>query len=108
MGMILLARDVEGHDQYRLGLLDILVRRNAFGSQTHSFEDTVSLSVLDQPLCAVFIRAPIVVSWGPEVQVMGRYGESVVAVRQGNVIGTSFHPELTEDVRLHQWFLNLN
>lgn len=106
MGMILMAREVEGRDQYRLGLLDITVRRNAFGAQVHSFEDSVTVSGLGETL-GVFIRAPIVTQHGPEVEVLARYGDHVVAVRQGNRIGTSFHPELTDDPRMHAWFLSL-
>lgn len=107
MGMILLARAVEGREQFALGLLDITVRRNAFGAQVHSFEDRVALTGLEEPVLGVFIRAPIVTEWGPETEVLGRYENAVVAVRQGSVLGTSFHPELTDDRRLHEWFSRL-
>jgi 5'-phosphate synthase pdxT subunit len=107
MGMIMLAKQVVGRNQYTLGLLDIEVERNAFGTQIHSFEDEIALSVLQEPLTAVFIRAPVVVRLGATVEELGRYRERVVAVRQGNIIGTAFHPELTEDTRLHDWFLTL-
>jgi 5'-phosphate synthase pdxT subunit len=107
MGMIMLAREVAGRpDQYSLGLLDISVRRNAFGTQVHSFEDEVPMTNIDGPVTGVFIRAPVVENMGPNVEVLGRYEGQVVAVREGNVIGTSFHPELTDDTRLHQWFLD--
>ncbi|MCC7434524.1 MAG: pyridoxal 5'-phosphate synthase glutaminase subunit PdxT [Methanoregulaceae archaeon] len=106
MGMILMAREVEGRDQYRLGLLDITVRRNAFGAQVHSFEDTVSVAGFGETL-GVFIRAPIVTQHGSAVEVLATYGEQIVAVREGNRIGTSFHPELTDDPRMHTWFLSL-
>ncbi|MEJ5169879.1 MAG: pyridoxal 5'-phosphate synthase glutaminase subunit PdxT, partial [Fimbriimonadales bacterium] len=108
MGMILLATEVEGREQYTLGLLDVTVRRNAFGAQVHSFEDTVDMAGFDPPLLGVFIRAPIVVRTGPGVEVLGTYRDAVVAVRQGTLLGTSFHPELTEDRRLHQWFASLD
>ena len=104
MGMILLAKDVEGREQYTLGLLDVTVRRNAFGAQVHSFEDEVAMTGLDAPVLGVFIRAPIVSRVGPGVEELARYDGKIVAVRQGNLIGTSFHPELTTDVRLHRWF----
>lgn len=105
MGMILMAKGVEGSQQYHLGLLDITVRRNAFGAQVHSFEDRVEVEGLDEPVTGVFIRAPVVTQFGPAVHVLARYEESIVAVRQGSLLGTSFHPELTDDLRLHRWFL---
>ena len=105
MGMILMATVVEAHEQYRLGLLDITVERNAFGTQVHSFEDEVSMQGLDQPVMGVFIRAPVATKLGKGVEVLAEYGGKVVAVRQGNNLGTSFHPELTDDTRLHEWFL---
>lgn len=105
MGMILLANEVEGRDQYRLGLLDITVRRNAFGAQVHSFEDSLPVKGLEgEPLKAVFIRAPIVLQHGPEVEPIASYEGKIVAVKQENRLGTSFHPELTDDLRLHQLF----
>lgn len=108
MGMILLAKTIEGREaQFSLGLLDITVRRNAFGAQVHSFEDSVVLEGIDSAVLGVFIRAPIVVEFGPDVQVLGKYQDKIVAVRQGNVIGTSFHPELTDDLRVHEWFLKI-
>lgn len=107
MGMILMARQVEGRDQYSLGLLDITVARNAFGAQVHSFEDEVFVSCLKRPVTGVFIRAPVVTRIGPGVEALAEYEGRVVAVRQGNLVGTSFHPELTDDVSLHEWFLGL-
>jgi len=104
MGMILLASEVEGREQYTLKLMDIAVRRNAFGAQVHSFEDEVAIKSLGSPVLGVFIRAPIVSRLGPGVEELARYDGKVVAVRQANLIGTSFHPELTPDVRLHRWF----
>lgn len=104
MGMIMMARAVEGRNQYTLGLLDITVRRNAFGAQVHSFEDEVAMDGLDEPVTGVFIRAPVVAEWGAEVEVLARYQDQVVGVRQGRCLGTSFHPELTDDIRLHAWF----
>jgi 5'-phosphate synthase pdxT subunit len=106
MGMILMARNVEGYDQYSLGLLDVTVRRNAFGAQVHSFEDEVAMSGFETPVTGVFIRAPVVVRSGEGVETLAEYEGSVVAVRQGNLLATSFHPELTDDTRVHEWFLN--
>jgi len=107
MGMIIMAAEVEGRDQYSLDLLDITVRRNAFGAQVHSFEDAIDVTGLDEPVTGVFIRAPIVTRMGKDVEELARYDGQIVAVRQGNRLGTSFHPELTDDTRLHRWFLEL-
>jgi 5'-phosphate synthase pdxT subunit len=107
MGMIMLATQIEGRPQFSLGLLDITIQRNAFGAQVHSFETSLPFLGLDSPLEAVFIRAPIVTQVGPDVQILAEYEGKVVAVQQNKVIGTSFHPELTTDTRLHQKFLGL-
>ena len=108
MGMIMMAHDVEGRGgQYTLDLLDVTVRRNAFGAQVNSFEDAVPVSPLDEPVTAVFIRAPIVTRLGEGVEAIAEYEGQVVAVRAGKRLGTSFHPELTDDTRLHEFFLNL-
>lgn len=107
MGMILMATHVEGREQYSLNLLDITIQRNAFGAQVNSFEDEVKMTGFEPNVLGVFIRAPIVSAWQSECQPIGWYNESVVAVRERNRMGTSFHPELTKDTRLHQYFLNL-
>lgn len=113
MGMILMAKEIEGRpEQYSLGILDVTVRRNAFGAQVHSFEDEVSVRALksgseDFASMGVFIRAPIVTRLGDGVQAISEYEGKVVAVRQGRLLGTSFHPELTEDTRFHEAFLDL-
>jgi 5'-phosphate synthase pdxT subunit len=108
MGMIVMAREIEGRSgQFTLNLLDVKVARNAFGSQIHSFEAEVALEGLQTPVLGVFIRAPVVVECGSEVVALGRYQGQVVAVRQGRRLGTSFHPELTGDTRVHEYFLGL-
>lgn len=107
MGMILLAEEVEQRDQFRLGLLPITVRRNAFGRQVHSFEIPVEFDGLAEPVLGVFIRAPIVTAWADSVVVKAKHIGAVVAVQSGKVLGTSFHPELTADTRLHEYFLGL-
>lgn len=107
MGMILMARAVVGHDQPTLALLDIDVERNAFGAQVHSFEVELELVGLDGPLLGVFIRAPVVTRCGPGVSILARCQDQIVAVRQGRMLGTAFHPELTRDRRLHALFLSL-
>lgn len=105
MGMILMAADVEGLAQYRLGILDVTVKRNAFGAQVHSFEDEVHVEGVDEPVTGVFIRSPVVTRLGQGVEELARYRDQIVAVRQGRLLGTSFHPELTGDSRIHRWFL---
>lgn len=105
MGMILMAAHVEGRSQYTLNLLDVEVRRNAFGAQVHSFEDDVDVEGVGN-VTGVFIRAPIVTRLGEGVQALATYEGHIVAVRQGPCLGTSFHPELTDDARLHAWFLS--
>ncbi len=108
MGMIMMASDIEGRpDQYTLNLLDISVERNAFGRQVHSFEDSVEVKGLDEPVLGVFIRAPVVSRVGQGVDELARYSGKIVAVRKNNLVGTSFHPELTADTRFHKWFLEL-
>jgi 5'-phosphate synthase pdxT subunit len=107
MGMIMLAAKVEDREQFTLNLLNITVRRNAFGRQIHSFEDHVDFIGLQDGVTGVFIRAPIVTLVGEGVEVLSHYQGKIVAVRQGVRLGTSFHPELTDDYRLHRWFTNL-
>ncbi len=108
-GMILLAAEVlDGRaDQQSFGTLDITVRRNAFGRQVDSFETDLDFAGLDDPLRAVFIRAPWVERVGPAVEVLAEVGDHPVAVRQGSVLATSFHPEVSGDDRLHRLFLDL-
>lgn len=88
-----------------LGILDVEVERNAFGGQRESFEANIEIEGLDEPFHAVFIRAPVITSVGDEVDVLSEFDGKIVAVRQGNVIGTAFHPELTDDHRLHELLL---
>jgi 5'-phosphate synthase pdxT subunit len=113
-GMIMLADRVEDGtpDQETLGGLDITVRRNAFGRQVDSFEGEVDFEGLDQPVHAIFIRAPWVEEAGPGVEVLARVAEGaaagrIVAVRQGSLMATSFHPEVGGDDRVHRLFLDL-
>ena len=105
MGMILLAKEIEGSDQFRFGVLDITVRRNAFGAQVFSFEQGFSMKPFDSPVHGVFIRAPIVTRCGEGVEPLAEVEGKVVAVRSEKILGTSFHPELTSDTRIHRYFL---
>ena len=108
-GMIFLAQRLDHHAQPILGLMNISVDRNAFGRQLDSFETELEIPVLgDPPWHAVFIRAPVVTSAGKEVDVLARLADGrIVAVRQGHLLATAFHPELTDDLRFHAWFLQL-
>lgn len=108
MGMIVISAGVEGLAQETLGLLDVRVRRNAFGRQNDSAEVALPVSSLgEEPFPAVFIRAPWIESTGPGVEVLAAYRDHGVMVRQGLVLGTSFHPELTPDDRVHRYFLDM-
>jgi 5'-phosphate synthase pdxT subunit len=114
-GMILLAdRILDGRpDQETIGGIDMTVRRNAFGRQVDSFEGGIDLEGIEGgPFPGVFIRAPWVEEIGPKVEVIGRVGSGstagrIVAVRDRNLIATSFHPELTGDTRVHQYFVEM-
>ncbi|MDQ6716012.1 MAG: pyridoxal 5'-phosphate synthase glutaminase subunit PdxT [Actinomycetota bacterium] len=113
-GMIMLAdRVVDQRDgQQTLGGLDIAVRRNAFGRQVDSFEEDIHLTGLDEPVHAVFIRAPWVEEVGDRVEVLARVEDGpaagrIVAVRQGALLATSFHPEVTGDTRVHEMFVEM-
>ena len=112
-GLILLAEEV-GREQPLIGAFDVTVQRNAFGRQVDSFEADLTVPALTdphRPFRAVFIRAPLITRVGPGVEVLARLEElesaAVVAVRQAHLLGTAFHPELTNDDRFHQYFLSL-
>jgi 5'-phosphate synthase pdxT subunit len=94
-------------DRAHLGLLDVEVARNAFGRQVASFEADVELEGEDEPVRGVFIRAPRVTATGDAVEVLGRLGDEPVLVREGRILAASFHPELTDDTRVHERFLAL-
>jgi len=108
-GMVLLAREVSDFRLETLGLMDIRVRRNAFGRQVDSFETEVKMPALgEQPLHAVFIRAPIIEKVNSKVEVLAKLSNGfAVAARQGKLVASAFHPELTDDLRFHRYFLDL-
>ena len=108
-GMIMLANEITEADPVPLQLMDIGVRRNAFGRQIDSFEQELDIAGLEpEPFHAIFIRAPVVMRVGAQVKTLAALADGqAVAVRQGNLLATAFHPELTSDTRLHQYFLNL-
>ncbi len=108
MGMIVLAHEVVGLAQPTLDLIDISVRRNAFGRQNDSAEVDLQIPALGQPpFPAIFIRAPWIERTGKDVSLLAQRKGHGVMVRHGNVLGTSFHPELTADARVHAYFLNM-
>lgn len=108
-GAIFIARDVPGHPHPLAGLMDMTVRRNAFGRQLDSFEADLDVPALGpEPFHAVFIRAPLIEKVGGGVDVLSALDDgTIVAARQGNLLATSFHPELTHDGRFHDYFLKL-
>ncbi|MDH3501324.1 MAG: pyridoxal 5'-phosphate synthase glutaminase subunit PdxT [Nitrosopumilus sp.] len=112
-GMIMLSKTADDRvigktDQPLLEFLDIKIERNSFGRQKDSFEADISMDLIDIPkFNGVFIRAPSVTETGSDVEVLSKFNEKIIAVKKGNVIGTSFHPELTYDVSLHKYFVNL-
>jgi pyridoxal 5'-phosphate synthase pdxT subunit len=106
-GMILLAGAITEGDQPLIGALDVVVRRNAFGRQNESFEIDLEVEGLDTPFHAVFIRAPWIEKVGAEVEVLAKIDDHPVMVRQGKLLATSFHPELTGDGRIHRMLVDM-
>jgi len=100
-GLIVASRDAKDERVQTLDILDVTVDRNAFGRQKDSFEAPLDVTGLDDPFPAVFIRAPLIDEVGEDVEVLARWDGDPVAVRQGPIVGTSFHPELTTDARIH-------
>lgn len=105
-GMILLAGAVTDGAQPLVGGLDVVVKRNAFGRQNESFEADLEIDGLESPFHAVFIRAPWIEKVGSEVEILSEMNDHPVMVRQGNILATSFHPELTGDGRIHRLLLD--
>ena len=106
-GMIMLATEITEQDPVPLGIMNVGVQRNAFGRQIDSFEQDLTIAGLgDDPYHAIFIRAPVIIRVGDDVQVIASLEDGrPVAVRQNNLLATSFHPELTADARIHRYFL---
>lgn len=108
MGSILLAKNIEGSKQGRLGLMDITVKRNAFGPQRFSAETPLHIPKLGElPFPGVFIRAPLITETGAEVDVLGKIDRGVVMAREKNLLATVFHPEVVGDARVHEYFLSM-
>lgn len=106
-GLIVLAKSIEGQEEAHLELMDMTVARNAFGRQRESFETDLDIKGVDEPVRAVFIRAPLIRSVGEQVDVISSYNGEIVAARQGHLLASSFHPELTDDYRFHQYFVDM-
>ena len=106
-GLILLAKEIEGEESH-LAVMDIAVRRNAYGSQLASFEGQGLIPPLSNiPIKMVFIRAPQIIDVGSTAKVLAKYEEKIVAAQQNRMLATAFHPELTEDLSVYNYFLNL-
>ena len=108
-GMIMMAHTIhDGRpDQISMDAMDIQVRRNGYGRQNDSFEQDISITSLDSPFHALFIRAPVIESMGSNVEVLASVGEHPVLVRQAHALASSFHPELVSDLRVHEIFLSM-
>jgi 5'-phosphate synthase pdxT subunit len=106
-GLIVLAKHLEGAEEPHLGLMDMTVARNAFGRQRESFETDLDVIGIDTPLRAVFIRAPLIREVNDQVEVLSVYKGEIVTAKQGNLLACSYHPELTDDYRLHELFIQM-
>lgn len=106
-GLIVLADEIEGQEDAHLRLMDMTVARNAFGRQQESFETDLDVKGIDEPVRAVFIRAPLIKKVGAGVDVLSTYRDEIVTARQGHLLAVSYHPELTDDYRLHAYFVDM-
>ena len=107
-GMILLSKDLNDTSVFNIDVMDIKVKRNAYGSQLDSFEvHDIILNVSDNPIPLVFIRAPYIACVGDNVEVLHEVGGNIVAAKQNNMLATSFHPELTSNLEFHKYFLEM-
>ena len=112
-GMILLSKKAKDRvvgemDQPLLDFLDVKIERNAFGRQKDSFESEISMDKIGiSKFPGVFIRAPSIIETGKDVEVLSKFNEKIIVVKQGNILGTSFHPELTGDISLHKYFVSM-
>ncbi|HLU23298.1 pyridoxal 5'-phosphate synthase glutaminase subunit PdxT [Lederbergia graminis] len=106
-GLILLAKKIEGSEQTHLGVMDIVVERNSFGRQRESFEADIAVAGVADSMTAVFIRAPHIIEAGENVEILAKYNGRIVAAKEGNLLGCSFHPELTDDNRLTAYFIEM-
>jgi pyridoxal 5'-phosphate synthase pdxT subunit len=106
-GLILLAKNLVGYDAPHIGVMDVTVERNSFGRQRESFEGNLTIKGAAEDFPAVFIRAPHIVEVGENVEILSMHDDRIVAARQGQFLGCSFHPELTEDNRMTAYFVEM-
>lgn len=106
-GLILLAKNLVGYETPHIGVMDITVERNSFGRQRESFEADLAINGVADDFPAVFIRAPHIVEAGEEVEILSKHEGRIVAAREGQFLGCSFHPELTEDNRMAEYFVQM-
>ncbi|RXZ01085.1 pyridoxal 5'-phosphate synthase glutaminase subunit PdxT [Fictibacillus sp. S7] len=106
-GLILMAKSIQGQDTAHLELIDMTIERNAFGRQKESFEAVLEIKGVGEDVNGVFIRAPYIVNVGEDVEVLSVHNDRIVAARQGHFLCAAFHPELTDDYRLHQFFVQM-
>ncbi|MBJ7898233.1 pyridoxal 5'-phosphate synthase glutaminase subunit PdxT [Bacillus atrophaeus] len=106
-GLIILAKEIQGSDNAHLGLFDVKVERNSFGRQVDSFEADLTIEGLAEPFTGVFIRAPHILEAGEDVEVLSEHDGRIVAAKQDNLLGCSFHPELTDDHRVTELFVQM-
>lgn len=112
-GLILLSKDAKDRvvgeiDQPLLDLLDVQVERNSFGRQKDSFETEIAMDSINIPkFNGIFIRAPSIIEVGEKVEIISKFNEKIVAVKQDNMLGTAFHPELSSDISIHRYFVNM-
>jgi pyridoxal 5'-phosphate synthase pdxT subunit len=106
-GLILLAKRLVGYDAPHIGVMDVTVERNSFGRQRESFEADLDIAGVAEDFAAVFIRGPHIVEAGGNVEVLAKYDGRIVAAREGQFLGCSFHPELTDDHRMTAYFINM-
>ncbi|WP_373231061.1 pyridoxal 5'-phosphate synthase glutaminase subunit PdxT [Cohnella sp.] len=106
-GLIVMAKRLEGAEEPHLSLMDMTVARNAFGRQRESFETNLDVKGIDTPLRAVFIRAPLIKEVSDRVEVLSMYKGEIVTARQDHLLASSYHPELTDDYRLHELFIQM-
>ncbi|XOI98901.1 pyridoxal 5'-phosphate synthase glutaminase subunit PdxT [Paenibacillus polymyxa] len=106
-GLIVMAKHITGQEEAHLELMDMTVSRNAFGRQRESFETDLPVKGIEETVRAVFIRAPLIESVGDQVEVLSTYKDEIVTARQGHLLACSYHPELTDDYRLHTYFVDM-
>lgn len=106
-GLILLAKTINGYEVPHIGVMDVIVERNSFGRQKESFEADLDIAGVAEDFQAVFIRAPHIVQAGENVEILAKHNERIVAAREDNILGCSFHPELTDDHRLTSYFIHM-